>query len=142
MASSAKECFFSLFSFFNIFFALKFKIIFSSHPSRNGNLNKLPHKCTFVHYRGWCKQQGRIFLYFERDAEAAPILQYNSLLQRLSASSSFVCRFVSQPKRIHMPSPCFSPCPDFSKGKGTEAGIPLALFSKTQRELVTVRHMT
>lgn len=39
-----------------------------------------------------------------------------------------------------MPSPCFSPCPDFSKGKGTEAGIPLALFSKTQHELETAAH--
>lgn len=55
--------------------------------------------------------------FFERDAEAASVLQWNSLLQRLSAPASFVCRFVSQPKRIHMPSPCFSPCPISSKGK-------------------------
>lgn len=47
-----------------------------------------------------------------------------------------------------MPSPCFSPCLDFSKGKkkerkkGWEDRIPLALFSKTQHELVIVLHMT
>lgn len=55
--------------------------------------------------------------FFERDAEAASILQYNSLLQKLSASSSFVCCFVSQPKQIHMHSPCFSLCPDFFTAK-------------------------
>lgn len=114
MAFLAKEwfLFFShlLFSYSNIF-ALKCKNPHST-PIASFQLINAYFFLQFIMMHTYffsCVDDSVIHLsFFERDAEAASILQYNSLLQRLSASSSFAALFPSQSRFtcILLVSPC------------------------------------